>query len=351
MTHKRSRTIEEKLVECLDDKIQNLHPDLRERLFVELQTIPEAKNVSNCKTYIVKLLSIPDMGKQCEEYWISRGWSKSESYFKSKQCRQKGKISPYSREFWTMKINPDTGKNYTDNEADYERNSRRPIRKEYWMKLGYSEQESEQLCLEKKNKNNKTGANNSKLNVELHKITSPRCIGYWIAKGYNEIEAKEQVSKQQVTFSLEKCIEKYGEESGRCRWLERQEKWKSSLDQKSDSEKIEINRKKATKINYKTLWNQELTENGILYLLKVKGNGEEFYKIGVTTRSIHSRYGGNTIGNYEYEVVEVIANNIHKSFILEQKIIKENRRISYIPNQKFEGWTECFYEKPIINNY
>jgi hypothetical protein len=350
MKSKRSRTIEEKILDCLDNKVQNLQPDLRTELFNKLQFIPEANNVRKSHSYVVKLLSIPEMGRHSKEYWMSRGWSEGDSYIKSKECCQKGKISPYSREFWTAKINPNTETNYTDDEADYERNSRRPIRKEYWMKLGHSEQESERLCLEKKNKNNEAGGNTSKSNVEIQKITSKRCVEYWISKGCTEVEAKEEVAKRQATFTFEKCIEKYGEEAGRQRWLDRQEKWKNSLDQKTDSEKIEINRKKATKINYRTLWNQNLTENGILYLLKVSGNDEEFYKIGVTTRSIHSRYGGNTIGNYEYEIVEIIANNIHKSFILEQKIIKENRNISYIPKQKFEGWTECFYEKPIIDN-
>jgi hypothetical protein len=349
MNFKKDRTIKEKIQDCLDNKIQNLHPNLREKLFVELQTIPEASNVAKCKSHVIKILSIPEMGKRTKNYWIARGWSESEAHVKSKEKNKKKGYSPFSQEFWLEKINPDTGKHYTESEADFERNSRRPIKKEYWLKKGYDEKESIKLAKERKEKNNIKGSKKSKNITEIHKIVSKRCVEYWMVKGFNEAEAKEKVSQEQATFTLKKCIEKYGEEDGKQRWLNRQEKWKTTLDKKSDIEKIEINRKKATKINYKTLWNQELTESGILYLLKIKGNGEEFYKVGVTTKSVYSRYSGNTIGKYEYEILEVIPDNIHKSFILEQKIIKENRKISYIPKHKFEGWTECFYEKPIIN--
>ena len=50
-------------------------------------------------------------------------------------------------------------------------------------------------------------------------------IEYWLNKGYNETEAKQKLSKRQTTFSLEKCIEKYGEIKGKQSWIDRQEKW------------------------------------------------------------------------------------------------------------------------------
>lgn len=50
-------------------------------------------------------------------------------------------------------------------------------------------------------------------------------IGYWIKRGFSEEEAKIKISERQKTFTLEKCIEKYGEDEGRKRWQERQDKW------------------------------------------------------------------------------------------------------------------------------
>ena len=48
---------------------------------------------------------------------------------------------------------------------------------------------------------------------------------YWINKGFTKEESQQIISKKQSTFSLEKCIEKYGGIEGKKRWLDRQEKW------------------------------------------------------------------------------------------------------------------------------
>lgn len=57
---------------------------------------------------------------------------------------------------------------------------------------------------------------------------SPLHIEYYLKQGMNEEEAQSALRERQNTFSLEKCIEKYGEEEGKKRWQERQEKWLSS---------------------------------------------------------------------------------------------------------------------------
>lgn len=57
-------------------------------------------------------------------------------------------------------------------------------------------------------------------------------IRYWTNKGYSEDEAKEIVSERQRTFTLEKCIEKYGEIEGRKRYEERQLKWSQKVEEK-----------------------------------------------------------------------------------------------------------------------
>lgn len=54
-------------------------------------------------------------------------------------------------------------------------------------------------------------------------------IEYYLQQGMSKEQAKEALAERQRTFSLEKCIEKYGEVEGRKKYLERQTKWKSSL--------------------------------------------------------------------------------------------------------------------------
>jgi very-short-patch-repair endonuclease len=60
-------------------------------------------------------------------------------------------------------------------------------------------------------------------------------VEYWTKQGFTEDEAIDKISKLQVTFSLEKCIEKYGEEEGQKRWKERQKKWLNSFDKQNYS--------------------------------------------------------------------------------------------------------------------
>ena len=69
-------------------------------------------------------------------------------------------------------------------------------------------------------------------------------INYWLKHGYNEEEAKEKLSFRQTTFSLEKCIEKYGVEAGTKRWQERQKKWQDNIKSKPLEELERINRAK-----------------------------------------------------------------------------------------------------------
>jgi len=79
-------------------------------------------------------------------------------------------------------------------------------------------------------------------------INSKRCsttnLKYYINKGHSEDEAKKILKDRQTTFSLEKCIAKYGVEEGQKRWNKRQEKWQETLALKSQQEINEINRKK-----------------------------------------------------------------------------------------------------------
>ena len=54
-------------------------------------------------------------------------------------------------------------------------------------------------------------------------------LDYYTSRGLSLEEAKKALSERQSTFSLEKCIDKHGEEEGKRIWQERQDKWKVSL--------------------------------------------------------------------------------------------------------------------------
>jgi len=242
-----NNSLEDNSKHILDKVITNLHSDMYQILLSDLATAVLENNKKIIESYVrSKLGATTSLSKKTKQYWIIRGWSDKESYVKSKENKQKNSKSVYSREFWLERINPTTGNNYTPEEADFERNSRRPIRKDYWIQKGYNEVESQRLALEAKNRNNKLGAESSSTS-DIRRITSKRCIEYYTVRGYTEAEAKELVSEGQKYFSKDICIQKYGEENGISIWQARQDKWQETLKSKSEDEIARINKLKLFK--------------------------------------------------------------------------------------------------------
>lgn len=48
---------------------------------------------------------------------------------------------------------------------------------------------------------------------------------YWLKRGFSQEEAIEKSKERQKTFTLEKCVEKYGEENGTTIWKNRNSDW------------------------------------------------------------------------------------------------------------------------------
>lgn len=154
------------------------------------------------------------------------------------RLKKKGVIipkgSPYSKQYWLER-------GLDENKIEEHIKTLRPVNVEYWVKNGYSEEEavlqiegqkmvSLRGCIarfgekegvkiweERKSKRSEAAKNGS-ANLQ-----------YWLNKGYSEEEAKKLRSERQSTFSLEKCIEKYGEELGKEIFNKRQIKWQKSL--------------------------------------------------------------------------------------------------------------------------
>lgn len=66
-------------------------------------------------------------------------------------------------------------------------------------------------------------------NRKYIKENNSNTLEYYISKGYSIDDAKVMLSNRQRTFSLDKCIEKYGEEQGLIIFNKRQQKWIKSL--------------------------------------------------------------------------------------------------------------------------
>jgi hypothetical protein len=151
MPHQIS-SFENKCKDVMDNSIKNLDSNLYQELLNELLISDIPNNKKSIEKFIRNKLNLFSVAsKHAKQYWEQRGWSPAESHIKAKEYARKGHKSVYGSTYWLEKINPFTNKNYTQDEADFERNSRRPIRKEYWIKKGYSDIESIKIANDKKN--------------------------------------------------------------------------------------------------------------------------------------------------------------------------------------------------------
>lgn len=104
----------------------------------------------------------------------------------------------------------------------------------FWIRKGFSESEA-------KVKISEIQRNNS-LKVNRKKVPYETRISYWLDKGYDLESAKIKLKERQTTFTLEKCIKKYGEIKGTEVYNDRQKRWQKTL--KDNNDMIEINKKK-----------------------------------------------------------------------------------------------------------
>jgi hypothetical protein len=153
----------------------------------------------------------------CEEYWVNKGYSKEEAIEEiSKQQKKSSKcVKTYHGKSKQMLAN----KGYSEEEI--KRICLTPTNIEFWVNKGYSENDAKELI----SKNQIEAVKQ----VDFEKRLLPSNLEYWVNKGNTKEEAKIKVSEHQSTFTLEKCIKKYGEEEGKKRFTERQNKWLNSL--------------------------------------------------------------------------------------------------------------------------
>ncbi len=112
----------------------------------------------------------------------------------------------------------------------------------FWTIRGYSEKEANQEVASRQSKNCSKWL--TKYSKEERQEQSNTSLQFYLNKGMTEEEAKKALSTRQSTFSLDKCIEKYGIEEGTKKWKDRQDRWQATLNDKTEEEINDINRRK-----------------------------------------------------------------------------------------------------------
>jgi len=166
--------------------------------------------------------------------------------------------SVFSKKYWM-----DQG--LSESEAIFQIQIRRPNNVNYYInKFDCSLEEAN----EKLKKFQKLGIKSR--NKEKSRKSNKRCVDYWLSRGYDLEQSKQQVSKLQSTFSLEKCIKKYGILEGTSRWQQRQKKWQQTLKNKTKEERDNINHRKNG--NSYAMLSKNMTNDEIVVFMKQKKN-------------------------------------------------------------------------------
>lgn len=139
-----------------------------------------------------------------------------------------------------IKIKNGLNEKFEKNENFFKEKSRQCV--EFWLKKGYSQEDAEIEVKKSFDDIHTKTWKKRRENPELYQDVNTAQIGYWLKKGYTVKESNEKIKKRQLTFTLEKCIQKYGEIEGIKVWTERQKNW---------SEKVEIMYKNGLFVKFK----------------------------------------------------------------------------------------------------
>ena len=196
---------------------------------------------------------------------------------------------------------------------------------EHWIKKGYSAEESKDIALKQLQYMQQSFQEQRKNNPRKYKDKDSTTIGYWINKGFTEEEAKLKLKERQSTFSLEKCIKRYGLEEGTKKLNDRQIKWQTTLNNKTDEEKQRINNLKGITL-----------ENMIRKWGVVEG-----------TEKYHQWFENHNIGysNISQELFYCILSNIHNKNKV--KFATHNNEKRFEINKKSYA-LDFYYNKYVI---
>lgn len=80
------------------------------------------------------------------------------------------------------------------------------------------------------------------------------------------------------------------------------------------------------------------------YVINIYNEDENFYKIGITSRSTAKRFPCKTTMPYNYIIIEEVKGNGEYVWEMELKYKRLLKGYNYIPKISFNGMYECFYD-------
>jgi len=198
------------------------------------------------KNSYIKNITTKQLRVYSLDYYLIRGWDINDAKDRISKLQRNNSLkfakkrksnpelyshmkSPMTLEFWL-------DKGFSESEANDIIQSQRPSSIKYWLNKGYSETDAKKLATDHQKNAGLSFSKKYKENTKKYEGFSNTQLKYWLNKGYSKEEAKEKLKERQSTFTLEKCIKKYGEKEGTHVFNERQEMWKKSLQENFERE-------------------------------------------------------------------------------------------------------------------
>jgi|694.fasta_scaffold00011_275 hypothetical protein len=165
----------------------------------------------------VKLKELSDVivksNRLCVDSWVSKGYSEEEAKSNISKIQSKNSMMVKDR----FVVSKDNLQKLGYSEEEINKICQTPSQVKFWVDKGYSEEDAKIMVV-----NNQL---NALKHIDYESRLLPSNISYWVNRGFTYQQSKEKVTERQTTFSLEICLQKYGEKDGLKRFNERQNKW------------------------------------------------------------------------------------------------------------------------------
>jgi hypothetical protein len=198
------------------------------------------------KNSYIKNITTKQLRAYSLDYYLIRGWDINDAKDRISKLQRNNSLkfakkrksnpelyshmkSPMTLDFWL-------DKGFSESEANDIIQSQRPCSIKYWLNKGYSEKDAKKLSTSHQKNAGLSFSKKYKEDPKKYDGFSNTQLKYWLNKGYSKEVTKEKLKERQTTFSLEKCIQKFGKEEGTRIFNERQERWKKSLQENFERE-------------------------------------------------------------------------------------------------------------------
>lgn len=271
------------------------------------------------------------------ESWLENGYTKEEAEKEISKIQSETSLNNLNRFIPSR----DNLLNFGYTEEEVNSICLTPSQVGFWLKKGFTEDESIKKISTHQTKIANEFADKRRNNPGEYSAVTQTQIGYWINKGFSDEESKEKVAEIQKTFSLDICIEKYGEEEGKKIFTKRQNKWNKSLNEGGN---LKIGYSKISQDLFEVLLDKYIDKDSVYfathnkeYRLEKEQGGVWLYDFSDIKRKKIIEYHGDMFhGNPKKYLAEDYPHPFRKTMTAQEMWDKDEKKKKAAEEEGFE---------------